>query len=65
MSFSDDPTPGYLLQMLLNLPANMHIMVRHTAVVLIGDLSHWVSHHQEFLGLYSIISFLFFSTRTP
>jgi len=56
--FRGDGTPAELLQMLLNLPSNMHIMVRHTAIVLIGDLSQWMSNHEQFIG--KLFYFLYF-----
>ena len=43
----EDPTPGYLLQMIVGLPQDVHIQVRHTCVVLIGDLANWISEHTE------------------
>ena len=48
--FRDDQTPGHLLHMILNLPANIHIAVRHTCVVLIGDLASWISMNDEVLS---------------
>ena len=58
MNFSENPVPGYVLQMLLNLSADVHIMVRHTAVVLIGDLAKWIRYHDEFIGLLLTISII-------
>ncbi|XP_065647772.1 transportin-3 isoform X2 [Hydra vulgaris] len=46
----DDPTPGQLINMILNLPANIHIAVRHTCIVLIGDLAHWIALNDHVLN---------------
>ena len=36
--------------MILNFPETIHIAVKHTSVVLIGDLSAWISDHGQFIG---------------
>jgi len=45
----DDESPGFVLQMILNLPPSVHILVRHTSVVLIGDLSSWIAEHDQLI----------------
>ena len=36
--------------MILNFPETTHMAVKHTSVVLIGDLSTWISDHDQFIG---------------
>ncbi|XP_057317211.1 transportin-3-like [Hydractinia symbiolongicarpus] len=45
-----DEAPAFVLQLVLNLPPNIHIMVRHTCVVLVGDISHWIVDHDQFIS---------------
>lgn len=44
-----DDTPGFVLQMLFDVTPKMHIMVQHTSIVLLGDLSEWIANHKQFV----------------
>ena len=53
----DDMVAGQVYQLMLHFPPNIHVAVRHTAMVLAGDLAHWIAHHEEYIGLISFICF--------
>lgn len=39
-----------VLQAIFSLPPDSHVAVYHTSVQLVGELSHWIDKHQQFLG---------------
>jgi len=39
-----------VLEALLSLPPDVHIMVRHTSVGLLGELCEWIERHHQTLG---------------
>lgn len=39
-----------VVEAILNLPENTHIAVRHTSILLLGELCEWIESHPEFLG---------------
>jgi len=45
----DDMVAGQVYQLMLHFPPNIHVAVRHTAMVLAGDLAHWIAHHEEYI----------------
>lgn len=51
VSFSEenDVVPQ-VVQAILNLPENTHIAVRHTSILLLGELCEWINSHPQSLG---------------
>ena len=41
---------GHFLPVVLNLPSNCHVAVRHTSIKLVGELAEWIEKHPEYLG---------------
>lgn len=39
-----------VVESILNLPTNTHIAVRHTSLLLLGQLSEWIEKHPQYLG---------------
>lgn len=45
-----------VVEAILNLPANTHIAVRYTSIMIIGELSEWIEAHPE--SLEAVLNFL-------
>ena len=43
-----------VLQAVLSLPESAHIAVRYTSISLVGELSEWIEHHPQLLGVWDI-----------
>lgn len=41
-----------VVEAILNLPPNTHIAVRHTSLLLLGELCEWIEKHPQSLGKY-------------
>lgn len=39
-----------VVEAILNLPENTHIAVRHTSILLLGELCEWIDRHPQSLG---------------
>ena len=39
-----------VVEAILNLPENTHIAVRHTSILLLGELCEWIDSHPQSLG---------------
>lgn len=39
-----------VVEAILNLPENTHIAVRHTSILLLGELCEWIDRHPRSLG---------------
>lgn len=39
-----------VVEAILNLPENTHVAVRHTSVLLLGELCEWIERHPQSLG---------------
>lgn len=39
-----------VVEAILNLPENTHIAVRHTSILLLGELCEWIDNHPQSLG---------------
>lgn len=39
-----------VVEAILNLPENTHIAVRHTSILLLGELCEWINSHPQSLG---------------
>lgn len=39
-----------VVEAILNLPENTHIAVRHTSILLLGELCEWIEMHPQSLG---------------
>ncbi|XP_046388483.1 transportin-3 [Ischnura elegans] len=52
-----------VVEAILNLPENTHVAVRHTSVLLLGELCEWVEKHTETLE--PILNFLLYCLHKP
>jgi hypothetical protein len=59
MFLSFFPLPSYseendvvpkVVEAILSLPENTHMAVRHTSVLLLGELCEWIERHPQSLG---------------
>jgi hypothetical protein len=44
-----------VVEAILSLPENTHMAVRHTSVLLLGELCEWIERHPQSLGKYNAI----------
>ncbi|KAG8222278.1 hypothetical protein J437_LFUL003259 [Ladona fulva] len=52
-----------VVEAILNLPENTHVAVRHTSVLLLGELCEWIENHSETLE--PILNFLLYCLHKP
>ncbi|KAJ9580259.1 hypothetical protein L9F63_004072 [Diploptera punctata] len=52
-----------VVEAILNLPENSHIAVRHTSVLLLGELCEWIERHPQ--SLHPILNFLLYCLQQP
>lgn len=45
-----------VVEAILNLPNDTHIAVRHTSVLLLGELCEWINSHPQSIGNHLIKS---------
>jgi hypothetical protein len=41
-----------VVEAILNLPENTHLAVRHTSILLLGELCEWINSHPQSLGIF-------------
>nr|CAD7459047.1 unnamed protein product [Timema tahoe] len=52
-----------VVEAILNLPENTHVAVRHTSVLLLGELCEWIEKHPQ--SLEPVLNFLLYCLQQP
>ncbi|PNF38379.1 Transportin-3 [Cryptotermes secundus] len=52
-----------VVEAILNLPENTHVAVRHTSVLLLGELCEWIERHPQ--SLEPVLNFLLYCLQQP
>ncbi|XP_059471505.1 transportin-3 [Neocloeon triangulifer] len=59
----EDSVVPKVMEAILTMPPDAHIMVRHTAVVLLGELCEWIERHHE--SLEPVLNYLLVCLQHP